>query len=295
LLSVSLLVAIFGSWSGWQFRNEAWFRPTAIASVGSLYGILPQKPAEPVDDEVKAGLANELAKRAAGVHQDQNSSSATAKNSLASLAPTAAVAVATPASANVYNPPASASAYAPPASASAYAPPAAASIYGAPGSATAYAAPSSANGNVPAVQASRPTTSPARSSASLDPDCCDRPSSPPDKELGAAPIAAEPTVQSPSAPDISAEEQQQMLQRVSTLLSQGDISGARMLLERLDRLGNGQASFELAQTYDSAALKRWNVIGVKPDADKAMQFYKRALAEGNPEAKARLASSAPQR
>ena len=120
--------------------------------------------------------------------------------------------------------------------------------------------------------------------------------SPPLKLVDSEQVASEPGVSAPALPppDIPADEQQQMMLRVAILLGQGDVAGARAILERLDRAGNGQASFGLAQTYDPAMLSRWNVLGIKPDADKAMQLYRRALDEGIPEAQEHLIASGSQ-
>jgi hypothetical protein len=69
----------------------------------------------------------------------------------------------------------------------------------------------------------------------------------------------------------------------------GDVSGARMVLERALRGGNVLAAFKLAETYDSKRLSAWRVVGVKPDAEKARELYQRAQAGGVQEAGERIA------
>jgi hypothetical protein len=262
-MSISLLAAIGGSWSGWQLRNGGWLHHTAIASVGSLYGLLPQQEQmEASDDAIKAGLANELAKRAADARRQQDTVGVNATDSQVT---DSQVAEATPATS-----------------------PAAAPVL-----ANVNAPPTSTNLVAPPIATNPPAVaSPSGTTSATDPNCCGKPSPAPENDLSVAPAPLQPA----PSPDISADVQQQMLARAATLLHQGDIAGARTLLARLDRVGNGQASFELAQTYDSLMLNRWHVLGIGPDAEKAAQLYKRALNEGVHEAQDHIAASeSPQR
>jgi len=66
-----------------------------------------------------------------------------------------------------------------------------------------------------------------------------------------------------------------------------------VILSRLDRAGNGRATFALAQTFDPMMLADWNVRGIRPDPDKAIEYYRRALDVGIGAARERLASLAP--
>lgn len=116
--------------------------------------------------------------------------------------------------------------------------------------------------------------------------------SPEAKTVDPASAEPAPVVSAPPPPEIPTDEQEQMLLRAATMLRQGDIAGARTVFARLDRLGNGRASFALAQTYDPVMLKQWSVVGIEPDPNKAVQFYRRALAEGISAAQKHLTASA---
>ena len=96
-----------------------------------------------------------------------------------------------------------------------------------------------------------------------------------------------------AAPVISgtpADEQQTMLERVASMIRIGDIAGARLILGRLDRLGNPRATFALAQTFDPIVLAQWKVLGIKAEAEKALELYRRAMEGGVGAARERLAA-----
>ena len=54
-----------------------------------------------------------------------------------------------------------------------------------------------------------------------------------------------------------------MVERARELIKTGDISAARLLLERAMRSGSPQATFQLAETYDPQVLARWGTFGIK--------------------------------
>ena len=89
---------------------------------------------------------------------------------------------------------------------------------------------------------------------------------------------------------ISADDQREMMARIATMVRQGDIAGARLILTRLDRIGNSRATFALAQTYDPVMLSQWKVFGIKPDGEKAVALYRRAIAGGVDAAREHLAA-----
>lgn len=102
-----------------------------------------------------------------------------------------------------------------------------------------------------------------------------------------APLPAPvPPRAAPAAPTADAER---ALRRAETLLEQGDISAARLFLERAAEGGSGRALFRLAETYDPRALQRWGARGIRGSADKARELYRKAQAAGETEAGARLA------
>jgi hypothetical protein len=81
---------------------------------------------------------------------------------------------------------------------------------------------------------------------------------------------------------------QEAMPDIRRQIRRGDIAGARVILARLDRAGNRQATLTLAETYDPALLAQWNVRGIKPDPAKAAELYQRAIDGGVSAARARL-------
>jgi predicted lipid-binding transport protein (Tim44 family) len=79
-----------------------------------------------------------------------------------------------------------------------------------------------------------------------------------------------------------------LMARAKSLLSQGDINSARIVLQRVVDMGSASASFAIAETYDPHVLSRWNVYGTRGDLSKAREFYAKAADGGIEEAKARL-------
>jgi len=62
------------------------------------------------------------------------------------------------------------------------------------------------------------------------------------------------------------------------LVGLGEVAAARPFLERAAELGHVAALVELARTYDPVALKELNVVGLKPEPDRAIALYDRARA-----------------
>jgi TPR repeat protein len=90
-----------------------------------------------------------------------------------------------------------------------------------------------------------------------------------------------------------ADQPRRLAERAEQALSQGDITGARLLLERATAAdGNGKALFMLAQTYDPKALARMRVRGITGDPQLARNYYSRALSAGVGEAQDRLTALA---
>jgi len=79
-----------------------------------------------------------------------------------------------------------------------------------------------------------------------------------------------------------------LIARARLLITQGDIGGARMVLERAAEAGSAPAVFVLAETYDSAVLSAWGTFAMQSDNARAQQLYAEAFAAGIQEAKARL-------
>jgi hypothetical protein len=71
-----------------------------------------------------------------------------------------------------------------------------------------------------------------------------------------------------------------LLSRAAELLGQGDIAGARRLLEYGVGVGSAEAAYALGRTYDPDALSAWRAVGVQGNPAKATELYQRALAGG---------------
>ncbi|MGF6313247.1 hypothetical protein ABIB82_007354 [Bradyrhizobium sp. i1.8.4] len=85
-----------------------------------------------------------------------------------------------------------------------------------------------------------------------------------------------------------AAEAAALVARASSLVRQGDVGAARLVLERAVEMGSAQASFALAETYDPLVLAKWGTYGTRGDARRARDLYARADAAGIQEAKSRL-------
>jgi hypothetical protein len=67
-----------------------------------------------------------------------------------------------------------------------------------------------------------------------------------------------------------------LVERAKGLIRLGDISGARLLLERAQARNAPNATFLLAQTWDPAMLRAWKVRGLRADPDLARSLYAKA-------------------
>jgi hypothetical protein len=74
----------------------------------------------------------------------------------------------------------------------------------------------------------------------------------------------------------------------------GDFAGARALLERAAEAGDARALLVLGDAYDPATLARMGALGLKGDAQRARDYYARALAAGVQAARQRIAALAGQ-
>jgi hypothetical protein len=135
---------------------------------------------------------------------------------------------------------------------------------------------------VAAVPDTQPTvarqTEPGEVTAALTPSPA--PQAP--KRVKAAPTA--------KAPAVSPEEESSMLQRASTILEEGDVASARLLLEHIARKGSGKGALLLAQTYDPAYLRSINTLGLRPNPEKAREWYQIAAELGEETARERLSA-----
>ena len=110
-----------------------------------------------------------------------------------------------------------------------------------------------------------------------------------DKPALVQPVAALAPAQPPQASGNA--EAIRLMARAKLLLDQGDVSAARIVLERAAETGSAPALFSLAETYDPAVLSAWGTFGTQGDAAKAQKLYADAFAAGFVQAKERLRAS----
>jgi hypothetical protein len=91
---------------------------------------------------------------------------------------------------------------------------------------------------------------------------------------------------------IPASEEAMMMQRAEILLQNKDVSSARLLFEHLAKNGSARAALAMGKTYDPAFLGSIEAAGLKPNVEKARNWYKQAAELGDQEAQGRLSSLA---
>jgi hypothetical protein len=106
----------------------------------------------------------------------------------------------------------------------------------------------------------------------------DRPAAPPVTHENSASEVKAAAVQRPVRPR-SPPQVDPLVERARGLIQLGDISGARLLLERAQARNAPNATFLLAQTWDPAMLKTWKVRGLRADPDLARSLYAKAATQ----------------
>ncbi|OCK57548.1 hypothetical protein LMTR3_00035 [Bradyrhizobium sp. LMTR 3] len=104
----------------------------------------------------------------------------------------------------------------------------------------------------------------------------------------AAPAVREPAREAAPARRIDPEELAALLKRAKGLLEIGDITSARLLLERAADAQEAEAALMLAGTYDPQVLGSQDLRSVTPDPAAARLWYQKAAQLGSPDAKRRL-------
>ena len=87
-----------------------------------------------------------------------------------------------------------------------------------------------------------------------------------------------------SAPPSSTD----LLARAKHLLAEGDIAGARLLLQHLAEQGHSEAAYELARTFDQDMLAAFGASNMDGDLTRAHRWYALASQKGNEKAAERL-------
>ena len=101
----------------------------------------------------------------------------------------------------------------------------------------------------------------------------------------AAPVASAPP---PPPPPLSETDLRRLADKAAQAMRDGDVYGARLILEKSVEGGDARALMTLAETYDPRALARMNAKSVKPDPARARALYAQALEKGVTGARARL-------
>ena len=104
---------------------------------------------------------------------------------------------------------------------------------------------------------------------------------------GRAPAAGAP-VAAPPARKFDPDELATLMNRAKILVAAGDISPARLLLERAAEAQEPTAALMLARTYDPDVLRTENVRNIIPDPALARIWYQRAAQLGSADAQRRL-------
>lgn len=90
-------------------------------------------------------------------------------------------------------------------------------------------------------------------------------------------------------PALDSGEIATLVKRGQDLLQNGDLASARLLLQRAAEAGSAAAALGLGATYDPLIIRRLGVIGLKPDPERAREWYSRGVALGSDLASQRLA------
>src|SRR5215467_3098823 len=127
-------------------------------------------------------------------------------------------------------------------------------------------------------QTSRVSASPRTASRQLTVDAV----RPLPADEAATPAKSEP-------PQHDASEIAAMMKSGTESMANGDVSGARLMYQRLAKEGEASAALALAESYDPPMLREANITrGVAPDFALAQSWYEKAKALGSPVAAARL-------
>lgn len=104
-----------------------------------------------------------------------------------------------------------------------------------------------------------------------------------------APVVAAQPAPPPPAKALDADTLAGLMTRARSLLAVGDITSARLLLERAANAQDATAAFLLAQTHDPTVLGTSDSRSISTDAETARDWYRKAASLGSAEARQRLA------
>jgi hypothetical protein len=93
-----------------------------------------------------------------------------------------------------------------------------------------------------------------------------------------------------AAPAEAAGAQSTLISRGDTLMSMGEVIGARSFYNRAFTRGDMSAARSIGRTFDPVVYAELNVMGLKPDAKKALEWYRKAEAAGISDARSDIAA-----
>jgi hypothetical protein len=102
------------------------------------------------------------------------------------------------------------------------------------------------------------------------------------------PVAPQQQSAAPAVRRMDPDELAGLLRRAKSLLAVGDISAARLLLERAADAQEAEAALMLGTTYDPLVIGNRDMRSVTPDPAMARQWYQKAAALGSADARRRL-------
>jgi hypothetical protein len=91
-------------------------------------------------------------------------------------------------------------------------------------------------------------------------------------------------------PPLSPVQEQAILNKAAVMIKANNVASARLLFEYAANRGSAQAALAMGQTFDPAFFRSAEIIGLRPDPQKAKAWYKQAAALGNKEAANRLSA-----
>ena len=138
------------------------------------------------------------------------------------------------------------------------------------------AAPAQQLASLPAPNSTPADSRPSPAPAINEPAPRPADTAPPPAPVQTAPAqAAPPSVAKPEVV-LDQNEIDTLIRRGKNLLNDGDFAAARVLFERAANAGSAEAALALGSTYDPNVIKRLGAIMVKPDVEKARQWYQLA-------------------
>jgi TPR repeat protein len=95
------------------------------------------------------------------------------------------------------------------------------------------------------------------------------------------PSVSAPPLTTAAAAELDRSEVAALLARGRSLLSNGDVAGARVLLRKAAEHNDPQAALALGESYDPVMLKHFGVIKFNGDVAVAQEWYRRAAELGS--------------